>query len=171
VLTTAEASSNLNRYDGIRYGYQTDHFDTIEELYTNSRSEGFGDEVKRRIMMGTFVLSVGYYDAYFTKAQQVRSLIVKRLEEIFTTNDFLILPTTTDIPWKLGEATKDPVSMYLADIFTVLANLAGLPAISLPMNFTGERIFSSGLQIIGPYGSDQNLLKFANAISGTLVAQ
>ena len=132
VLTTAEASSNLSRYDGIKYGYQDKDAADLEELYANTRSEGFGTEVKRRIMMGTFVLSVGYFDAYFTKAQKVRTMIIEQLRVIFEDCDMIMLPTTTDIAWKRGELMNDPVSMYLSDIFTVLANLGGLPAISIP---------------------------------------
>ena len=148
VLTTAEASSNLSRYDGIRYGHQAQGSGDIHDLYINSRSEGFGLEVKRRIMMGTFVLSVGYYDAYFTKAQQVRQLIKDRIESILTNYDAILLPTTTSIAPKLGELSEDPVQMYLSDVFTVLANICGLPAISIPVQSSDDDM-PLGVQLLG----------------------
>ncbi len=157
VLTTAEASSNLSRYDGIRYGHQAKDFEQLEDLYERSRSEGFGAEVKRRIMMGTFVLSVGYFDAYFTKAQQVRTLIIDRMKEIFAEYDFLIMPTTTDIAWKRGEMSGDPVSMYLSDIYTVLANLGGYPAISIPQQ-NEQLILPFGVQIMSDLYDERKLL-------------
>ena len=160
VLTTAEASSNLSRYDGIRYGHRADDVKDLEELYERSRSEGFGTEVKRRIMMGTFVLSVGYFDAYFTKAQQVRTLIIRRLTEVFKDFDFILLPTTTDIAWPIGEIIKDPVSMYLADIYTVLANLGGYPAISIPKT-TEDLEMPFGIQIMSDKCTEEKLLGFA----------
>jgi len=119
VLTTAEASSNLNRYDGIRYGLQESQSKDLRELYVHNRSKGFGLEVKRRIMMGTFVLSVGYFDAYFNKAQKVRRLITDRIQDIFDNHDFILIPTTPDVAWPIGENIDDPVSIYLSDIFTV----------------------------------------------------
>ena len=134
VLTTAEASSNLSRYDGIRYGHRTAaHTDRLEELYEQSRSEGFGKEVKRRIMLGTFVLSTGYFDAYFTKAQQARRRIVEQTHEIFREHDILLLPTSPFTAFHFGEKSEDAISMFLADIFTVYANLAGIPGISFPI--------------------------------------
>lgn len=134
ILTTAEASSNLSRYDGVRYGFRTvDKNPDLADLYDKSRSEGFGREVKRRIMLGTFVLSAGYYDAYFTKAQQVRQLLMEKTELIFKDFDLLLFPTSPATAFRLGEKLKDPVEMYAADIFTVFANLTGLPAISLPL--------------------------------------
>ncbi len=156
VLTTAEASSNLNRYDGIRYGYQKSDKRNINDLYIENRSAGFGTEVKRRIMMGTFVLSVGYFDAYFNKAQKVRRLIIDKLDRIFSESDILLMPTTTDIAWRLGEKVDDPVEMYLSDIFTVLANLAGLPAISLPQESSGMPF---GLQLLAKNNNDHLLLQ------------
>ncbi len=163
VITTAEASSNLSRYDGVRYGHRTADFKDLEELYVNSRSEGFGTEVKRRIMMGTFVLSVGYFDAYFTKAQQVRTLVINRLKEIFKEYDFLVMPTTTDVAWKSGEMIKDPVSMYLADIYTVLANLGGYPAISIPKR-SDELSLPYGLQIMSDTYEEHKLLSFCLSV-------
>jgi aspartyl-tRNA(Asn)/glutamyl-tRNA(Gln) amidotransferase subunit A len=131
VLTTAEASSNLSRFDGVRYGYRAENVGTLEETYRKSRTEGFSDEVKRRIVLGTFVLSSGYYDAYYTKAQKARRLVAERLAAIFADYDFIIMPVSPVKPWKIGEKSDDPVAMYLADIYTVLANLAGIPAIAL----------------------------------------
>ena len=131
VLTTAEASSNLSRFDGVRYGYRAENVGTLEETYRKSRTEGFSDEVKRRIVLGTFVLSSGYYDAYYTKAQKARRLVADRLAAIFADYDFIIMPVSPVKPWRIGEKSDDPVAMYLADIYTVLANLAGIPAIAL----------------------------------------
>ncbi len=132
VLTMAEASSNLSRYDGIRYGYRYDNAKNLEETYKKSRSEGFSDEVKRRIMLGNFVLSAGYYDAYYTKAQKVRRLIYEKTQEIFKKYDFIIMPASPVSPWNIGEKIEDPVAVYLADIFTVQANMTGVPAICVP---------------------------------------
>ncbi|MBK8562147.1 MAG: Asp-tRNA(Asn)/Glu-tRNA(Gln) amidotransferase subunit GatA [Saprospiraceae bacterium] len=133
VLTTAEASSNLSRYDGIRFGHRTQGAMDIHEVYKKSRTEGFGTEVKRRIMLGTFVLSAGYYDAYYAKAQQVRRLILERTEEILKNFDFILMPASPTPAWNIGEMADDPVAMYLADIFTVQANMVGMPAIALPI--------------------------------------
>jgi len=134
VLTTAEASSNLSRYDGIRYGHRTRlPSDKLEEIYEHSRSEGFGKEVKRRIMLGTFVLSTGYFDAYFTKAQQARQKICEKTREIFREHDVLLLPTSPFTAFHFGEKSEDAISMFLADLFTVYANLAGIPGISFPV--------------------------------------
>ena len=163
VLTTAEASSNLSRYDGIKYGYSAIEVQDIEELYTKTRSEGFGMEVKRRIMMGTFVLSVGYFDAYFTKAQQVRTLIIQRLEEIFASYDFILLPTTTDIAWEKGQIVNDPLAMYLSDIYTVLANLGGYPAISIPRH--SDRLsMPFGLQFMGKRYQEEALFTLCQSL-------
>lgn len=163
VLTTAEASSNLSRYDGIRYGHRADDVKDLEELYERSRSEGFGTEVKRRIMMGTFVLSVGYFDAYFTKAQQVRTLIIHRLTEVFSKYDFIVMPTTTDIAWPVGEMIKDPVSMYLSDVYTVLANLGGYPAISIPKS-SDDLDMPFGIQVMSDKCTEVKLLSFAKQL-------
>lgn len=157
LLTTAEASSNLSRYDGIRYGHRSKDGNTIHELIANSRTEGFGFEVKKRILLGSFVLSAGYYDAYFAKAQKVRRKIQNQLNTILSENDFLLLPTSPSLPWKIGEHKGDPTADYLADIYTVLANLAGLPAISYPIHTT-ETGFSVGAQLIGAKGTEKALL-------------
>ena len=133
VLTTAEASSNLARYDGVHYGHRSESAIDTESTYVDSRTEGFGTEVKRRIMTGTFVLSAGYYDAYYGKAQKVRNFLALKTQELFEKYDILILPTTPETPFKFGEKTDDPIKMYLSDIFTVHANLVGTPAISLPL--------------------------------------
>ncbi|MBL0154374.1 MAG: Asp-tRNA(Asn)/Glu-tRNA(Gln) amidotransferase subunit GatA [Chitinophagaceae bacterium] len=134
VLTTAEASSNLSRYDGVRFGYRTTTpVDDLTSFYKHTRSEGFGKEVKRRIMLGTFVLSAGYYDAYYSRAQKVRKKVSAGLELVFNQFDFILLPTSPFTAFKAGEKTDDPIAMYLADIYTVMANLAGIPAISLPL--------------------------------------
>lgn len=132
VLTTAEASSNLSRYDGMRYGYRSAKATDLESTYKLSRSEGFGTEVKRRIMLGTFVLSAGYYDAYYGKAQKVRRLLKETSDKLFSNYDLLLSPTTPDVAFKFGENSDDPIKMYLEDIYTVLANLVGIPAISVP---------------------------------------
>ena len=133
VLTTAEASSNLARFDGVHYGYRSENITDLESTYMNSRTEGFGEEVKRRIMLGTFVLSAGYHDAYFSKAQKIRRLIKDKTNEMFEEYDFVVSPTTPHTPFEIGKKQTDPTVMYLEDIFTVQANLAGNPAISLPL--------------------------------------
>ncbi|MEN8810983.1 MAG: Asp-tRNA(Asn)/Glu-tRNA(Gln) amidotransferase subunit GatA [Flavobacteriales bacterium] len=133
VLTTAEASSNFSRYDGIHFGYRSENASDIDSTYVLSRSEGFGEEVKRRIMLGTFVLSSGYYDAYYTKAMKVRRVIQQKTEEVFKDFDVVLGPTAPDTAFKIGENVKDPITMYLQDIFTVHANITGNPAISLPL--------------------------------------
>ena len=133
VLTTAEASSNLSRYDGVHYGHRSIEAANMDEVYKKSRTEGFGKEVKNRIMLGTFVLSSGYYDAYYSKAQKVRRLLSESVSEIYKESDFILSPTTPSPAFKLGAKTTDPVEMYLEDIYTVLANLVGAPAISLPL--------------------------------------
>lgn len=158
ILTTAEASSNLSRFDGIRYGYRhTGKAADLAETYNKTRSEGFGKEVKRRIMLGTFVLSAGYYDAYFTKAQQVRKLLVDKTNLIFSQFDLLLFPTSPSTAFKLGEKLSDPVEMYAADIFTVFANLTGLPSVSLPL-FWHNNGLPYGVQIMTKRFSDLFLL-------------
>lgn len=160
VITTAEASSNLARYDGIHFGYRSPEAAGIEGTYYKSRSEGFGEEVKRRIMLGTFVLSSGYYDAYFAKGQKVRRIIRTATEELLNNHDFLLLPTTPTPAFKFGENTQNPVAMYLQDIFTVQANLAGVPAISLPLAKT-EAGLPIGFQLMSRHFAEQELLGFA----------
>lgn len=164
VLCTAEASSNLSRFDGIRFGHRsTVETEDYREMIRQSRTEGFGFEVKKRIMLGTYVLSEGYYDAYFKKAQQVRNMIKDEMETAFEKYDFIIMPTTTDVAWSLGEAKNDPLEMYLSDVFTVLANLCGLPAISLPIeNKKGH--LPLGIQLISRHNKDKSLLAFAKEI-------
>ena len=161
ILITAEASSNLARYDGVRYGYRTPNPAGPENMYKKTRSEGFGPEVKRRIMLGTFVLSANYYDAYYTRAQKVRRLIRDQTRRLLQTYDFLILPTTPTTAFKIGERDENPLEMYLADLFTVQASVAGVPAISLP-NGNDSRGLPFGLQIMADFFEEQKLYAFAN---------
>jgi aspartyl-tRNA(Asn)/glutamyl-tRNA(Gln) amidotransferase subunit A len=163
VLTTAEASSNLSRYDGVRYGYRDTEASSLDDLYTHSRTQGFGEEVKRRIMLGTFVLSAGYYDAYYTKAQKVRRLIAEETRQLLSDFDFLLMPTTPAPAWKLGEKTDDPVEMYLADIFTVQANMAGIPGIAFPVGKTRDGL-SVGLQLMSNVFEEAKLLGFVKKL-------
>ena len=164
VLTTAEASSNLSRYDGVKYGYRTAQKGIdLTEFYKLSRSEGFGKEVKRRIMLGTFVLSSGYYDAYFTRAQKVRNLLTEKIQLIFNDFDFIILPTSPATAFTAGEKTDDPIAMYLADIYTVMANLVGIPAISLPL-FRHSNGMPFGLQVMSARFNELHLLLFSNQL-------
>jgi len=159
IVAPAEASSNLARYDGVKYGLRTDGNNLID-MYEKTRSEGFGDEVKRRIMIGTYVLSSGYYDAYYLKAQKVRKLIKSDFDTAFDKVDAILTPSTPTSAFKIGEKTNDPVSMYLNDIFTVPVNLAGLPAISIPGGHD-EKGFPLGLQIIGKAFEEQTILNVA----------
>ena len=161
VLTTAEASSNLNRFDGVRFGHRTDHpVADLTEFYKRSRSEGFGREVQRRIMLGTFVLSAGYFDAYFTKAQQVRRMLVDRTISIFSDFDAIILPTAPSTAFNIGEKSDDPIAMYLADIYTVFANLTGLPGISVPLYKHGNGM-PFGLQLLTNKMDEVTLLQLS----------
>lgn len=160
VVAPAECSSNLSRYDGVRFGYRCDNPKDILDLYCRSRGEGFGAEVKRRILVGTYALSAGYYDAYYIKAQQLRRLISDDFKRAFTEVDVIMSPTSPTPAFQLGEKTEDPVAMYLADIYTISANLAGLPALSLPAGFTAG--LPTGLQIIGDYFSEARLLNVAH---------
>ena len=160
VLTTAEASSNLSRYDGVHYGYRSPNATDLESTYKLSRTEGFGEEVKRRIMLGSFVLSAGYYDAYYNKGMKVRRLIQKKTEEIFSNFDFILLPTTADVAFEKGGKSDDPIKMYLEDMFTVQANLAGVPAISLPVGKHSNGM-PFGVQLMGPAFQEQGLLAFS----------
>ena len=162
LVATAEASSNLARYDGVRYGHRTASADTLQAMYNRTRDEGFGPEVKRRIMLGTYVLSAGYYDAYYRKAQQVRTLIRRDYETAFRSVDLVAMPTSPTPAFKLGEKVDDPLQMYLADIFTVSANLTGLPAISVPCGFT-ERGLPVGLQLTGRAFDEVTLLAAGGA--------
>lgn len=163
VLTTAEASSNLGRYDGVHYGTRSEASADIPSTYFNSRTEGFGQEVKRRIMLGTFVLSAGYYDAYYSKGQKVRRLIKDATDQILAKADFLISPTTPHPAFKIGEKANDPIALYLEDIFTVQANLAGNPAISVPMGTTDEGL-PLGFQILGKSFDEETLFAAASLV-------
>ena len=161
IIAPAEASSNLARYDGVRYGLRVKGNDLID-MYEKTRSEGFGDEVKRRILIGTYVLSSGYYDAYYLKAQKVRQLIKKDFDDSFTKVDAILTPSTPSSAFKIGEKTNDPVSMYLNDIFTVPVNLAGLPALSLPAGLDKQG-YPLGLQLIGKALDEQKILNIGYA--------
>jgi aspartyl-tRNA(Asn)/glutamyl-tRNA(Gln) amidotransferase subunit A len=162
IIATAEASANLARYDGVRFGYRAEDATTVGDMYDRSRGRGFGREVKRRIMLGTYVLSAGYYDAYYRKAQQVRTLIRRDYDRAFTTVDVIAMPTSPTPAFALGERTEDPVQMYLSDVFTVGANLAGLPAISIPCGLTQARL-PIGLQFTGRFMEDPTVLRVAHA--------
>lgn len=163
VLTTAEASSNLSRYDGVHFGYRSPNATDLESTYIKSRSEGFGTEVKRRIMLGTFVLSAGYYDAYYAKAQRVRRVLKNEIDAILATNDFILTPTTPSTAFTFG-AKKDPIAMYLEDIYTVLANLVGLPAIAIPCGVHTNKMPMS-IQLMGKAFAETELLAFTHQIS------
>ncbi len=158
ILTTAEASSNLSRYDGVRYGYRSSNSSNdLTEFYKHNRSEGFGKEVKRRILLGTFVLSTGYYDAYFTKAQKVRRKLVEKTDLVFSEFDFILMPTSPSVAFKIGEKSDDPIAMYLADIYTVFANLTGIPGISLPL-FKHSNGMPFGVQLMAKQFNELSLL-------------
>ena len=162
IVAPAEASSNLARYDGVKYGFRSKGKNLID-MYEKTRSEGFGNEVKRRIMIGTYVLSSGYYDAYYLKAQKVRRLIKNDFDEVYKKVDAILTPSTPSSAFKIGEKTNDPVSMYLNDIFTVPINLAGLPAISIPAGHD-EKGYPFGLQVIGKAFDEQNILNIAYSL-------
>ena len=163
VLTTAEASSNLSRYDGIHYGYRSEAATDLETTYLKSRSEGFGKEVKRRIMLGTFVLSSGYYDAYYTKEQKVRRLVKEATDDIFKRADFILVPSTPGTAFKFGQNSNDPITMYLEDLFTVQANITGHPAISVPVA-KDENGLPIGMQLMAPAFSEKSMLEMAACI-------
>ncbi|AHF15167.1 Asp-tRNA(Asn)/Glu-tRNA(Gln) amidotransferase subunit GatA [Niabella soli] len=163
VLTTAEASSNLSRYDGVKFGYRSPATGLeLDDFYKKNRSEGFGKEVKRRILLGNFVLSSGYYDAYFTQAQKVRMILTNRLHLIFKDFDFICLPTAPSVAFKIGEKTTDPIAMYIADIYTVMANLAGIPAISIPKFVHSVQKMPFGVQLMAAPFNELSLLSFCN---------
>lgn len=162
VLTTAEASSNLSRFDGVKYGYRsTKNSADLAEFYKYNRSEGFGKEVKRRILLGTFVLSAGYFDAYFTKAQQVRQVLFQKTNDIFKDFDAILSPTVPTPAFKIGEKSNDPIEMFLADIYTVFANLVGIPGISLPL-FTHPNGMNFGIQVMTSHLSEEKLLQLSS---------
>ncbi|NUQ80396.1 MAG: Asp-tRNA(Asn)/Glu-tRNA(Gln) amidotransferase subunit GatA [Bacteroidetes bacterium] len=163
ILTTAEASSNLARYDGVRFTSRAEKPATLNAMYVKSRSEGFGPEVKRRIMLGTYVLSAGYYDAYYAKAQKVRRLIRQDFEKAFESVDVLLTPTTPGTAFRIGEKTTDPLEMYLSDIFTVSANLAGIPGVSIPAGLASDGL-PIGVQLLGNHFDEATLLTTARAI-------
>ncbi|TWS94912.1 Asp-tRNA(Asn)/Glu-tRNA(Gln) amidotransferase subunit GatA [Streptococcus sp. sy018] len=165
IIASSEASSNLQRFDGIRYGYRTENVNNLEDVYVNTRSEGFGEEVKRRIMLGTFSLSSGYYDAYFKKAGQVRTLIIDDFAKVFAKYDLILGPTTTTVAYDLDSKHHDPVAMYLSDLLTIPVNLAGLPAISIPSGFVQG--LPVGLQLIGPKYSEAIIYQVAAAFEAT----
>ena len=171
IVVPAEISSNLSRHDGIRYGFRSDNIHSLDDVYAESRSEGFMPENKRRIMIGNFVLSSGFYDAYYLKAQKARTLIIKEYEEAFKKCDFILTPVSPNPAFKLGEKTNDPVSMYLEDAMTVPLNLAGVPGLTIPvgkiekdLEGKGREGLPLGLQLIGPRRSDKSLLNFAKEI-------
>ncbi|HFC8518800.1 TPA: Asp-tRNA(Asn)/Glu-tRNA(Gln) amidotransferase subunit GatA [Neisseria weaveri] len=161
VLASAEASTNLSRYDGVRYGHRAEQFGNLEELYSNTRAEGFGSEVKRRIMIGTYVLSHGYYDAYYLKAQKLRRLVANDFQTALQQCDIILAPTAPTAAPKLGSDINDPVQMYLSDIYTIAVNLAGLPAMTLPAGFSSDGL-PIGVQLIGNYFAEAKLLGVAH---------
>ena len=162
IVATAEASSNLARYDGVRYGFRTGRSGNLREMYERTRSEGFGPEAKRRIMLGTYVLSAGYYDAYYLKAQQMRTLIRRDYEQAFERVDAIAMPTSPTAAFRIGEKSEDPLSLYLTDVFTVSAPLAGLPAMSVPCGFTSSRL-PIGLQLTGRPFDEATLLRVCDS--------
>ena len=158
IIACAEASSNLGRYDGIRYGYRTKNFESLKDIYKNSRTEGFGDEVKRRIILGTYVLSSGYYDAYYKKAQKVRTLVKKGFEEAFEKYDVLLTPTVPTVAFDIGSKSKNPLEMYMTDILTVSINIAGVPAISIPCGKDSSGM-PIGMQLIAKHFNEETLYR------------
>ncbi len=166
LIAPSEASSNLARFDGVRYGHRTCGAADLYDMYTHTRSEGFGPEVKRRIMIGTYALSAGYYDAYYAQAQRTRTLIIRDFESAFERFDYLISPTSPSVAFKIGEKTADPLAMYLSDLCTIPVNLAGLPGISLPGGFSEG--LPVGVQIVGPHFSEKGMLGAAHAIEQKL---
>ena len=161
VLAPAEASSNLSRFDGVRYGHRANEYRDLNDMYAKSRTEGFGSEVKRRIMIGTYVLCHGYYDAYYLQAQKIRRIIAADFQAAFNQCDVILGPVAPDVAWRLGEKSKDPVQMYLEDIYTLSTNLAGLPAMSVPCGFNANNL-PIGMQLIGNYFSEARLLQVAH---------
>lgn len=161
IIATAEASSNLARFDGVRYGFRAEDAHELREMYFKTREEGFGAEVKRRIMLGTYVLSSGYYDAYYAKAQKVRALVKRDYTNAFAKCDAILTPTSPTTAFKIGERSDDPIAMYLSDIYTVSANLAGVPAISVPCGLSSEGL-PIGVQLVGNFWSEASLLNFAH---------
>jgi aspartyl-tRNA(Asn)/glutamyl-tRNA(Gln) amidotransferase subunit A len=169
ILTTAEASSNLARFDGARYGFRADDFTNLKEMYLNSRTQGFGKEVKRRIMLGTYVLSSGYYDAYYRKAQKVRRLIKEDFDNAFKQVDLLITPTTPTAAFKIGEKSDDPLQMYLSDIYTTSANLAGIPGMNIPIGKNSDNL-PIGLQILSQQFEEEKIFQLAKHIQDEITS-
>lgn len=167
LIAPAEASSNLARYDGVKYGFRDMSSESLLDMYRNSRSQGFGDEVKRRIIIGTYALSSGYYDAYYRKASQVRTLITEDFQKVFETCDVVVSPVTPTPAWKLGEKVDDPLSVYLSDILTISANLAGIPGISVPCGFSRDGL-PVGMQIQGAHFQEEKLLQVAYNLEQSL---
>jgi aspartyl-tRNA(Asn)/glutamyl-tRNA(Gln) amidotransferase subunit A len=164
IIATAEASSNLARYDGVRYGFRSSDYEDLREMYEKTRNRGFGTEVKRRIMLGTYVLSSGYYDAYYLKAQKVRSLIMRDFQEALDEVDVVLTPTSPIPAFRIGERVDDPLQMYLADIYTVTADLAGIPGISVPCGKTrSDSPLPVGMQLLGKHFDEARLLQVAHA--------
>ena len=161
VIAPAEASSNLSRYDGVRYGYRAPEYEDLADMYCKTRAQGFGTEVKRRILIGTYVLSHGYYDAYYLKAQRIRRLIARDFTDAFRRCDVIAGPVTPTVAFALGAKISDPVQMYLNDIYTIAANLAGLPAMSIPCGFGSEGL-PVGLHLVGDYFAEARLLGIAH---------
>ncbi|MEK9951758.1 MAG: amidase family protein, partial [Curvibacter sp.] len=161
IIAPAEASSNLSRFDGVKFGHRADQYTDLLDMYKKTRAEGFGDEVKRRIMVGTYVLSHGYYDAYYLQAQKIRKLIADDFQQAFQHCDLIAGPVAPTVAWKLGDKSEDPVAAYLADIYTLPASLAGLPGMSLPVGF-GDRHMPVGLQLVGNYLQEGRLLNAAH---------
>ena len=162
IIAAAEASSNLSRFDGVKYGWRAEGYEDLTELYSKTRTEGFGAEVKRRILLGTFVLSTGYYDAYYKKALQVKAIIKRAYDEAFEKYDLLLTPVAPTTAPRLGESLSDPLKMYLSDIYTVPLNLAGLPGLSMPCGFDSKGL-PIGAQLIGPHFGEGVLLNAAHA--------
>lgn len=170
IIACAEASSNLGRYDGIRYGYRTKNFESLKDIYRNTRTEGFGDEVKRRIILGTYVLSSGYYDAYYKKAQKVRTLVKKGFEEAFEKYDVLLTPTVPTVAFDIGSKSKNPLEMYMTDILTVSINIAGVPAISIPCGKDSSGM-PIGMQLIAKHFNEETLYRAAYTFEQNMEVQ
>ncbi|HVY54812.1 MAG TPA: Asp-tRNA(Asn)/Glu-tRNA(Gln) amidotransferase subunit GatA, partial [Thermodesulfobacteriota bacterium] len=162
IIAPSEASSNLARYDGVKYGYRTSNAESLRDMYFKTRAEGFGSEVKRRIMLGTYALSAGYYDAYYLKAQRVRTLIKKDFDDAFGKVDVIMAPTAPEVAFRLGEKTGDPIKMYLSDVLTIPCNIAGLPGISLPCGFSSDGL-PIGIQVLGKPFDEGSVLRVAHA--------
>jgi aspartyl-tRNA(Asn)/glutamyl-tRNA(Gln) amidotransferase subunit A len=167
IMSSAEASTNLSRYDGVRYGYRPEKFDSVDELMEKSRTEGFGQEVKRRIMIGTYALSSGYYDAYYNKADKFRTKLKHDLSKTFKKYDLILGPVSPVLPFKLGEKNSDPLAMYLADIYTINVNLAGIPAISIPGGVSKEGL-PIGIQLMGDMLCEEKIFKAAYSLEQSL---